>query len=229
MMGEIMYNVIIIEDDPMVAAINRQYLQFSPMFCVTGEFRNGKDALDYVASHSVDLAIVDYYMPILDGHKFLAACHERHIRLDVIMITAANSTEELKSILQYGVIDYLVKPFTYERFQQAIQKYIKYKDVFDSNDHLSQNEIDRIMASGSEHSENYLLDKGMQLQTLNVIRNYLAQHDDIYLGSNEIAGEVNLSRITVRRYMNFLLEKGEIISRVDYATGGRPSIKYKKC
>ena len=39
------------------------------------------------------------------------------------------------------------------------------------------------------------------------------------MSSNEIASEVNLSRITVRRYMNYLVENREIISQIDYSTG----------
>ena len=56
----------------------------------------------------------------------------------------------------------------------------------------------------------------MQEQTLELIRSYL---EWIFLSSNEIASKVNLSRITVRRYMNYLVENREIISQIDYSTG----------
>ena len=45
--------------------------------------------------------------------------------------------------------------------------------------------------------------------------------------SEDIAEQVGLSRVTVRRYMNYMLEIKEITSEIDYSTGGRPSIKYK--
>ena len=54
------------------------------------------------------------------------------------------------------------------------------------------------------------------------------ENKGIFLSSNEIAGKVNLSRITVRRYMNYLVENREITSQIDYSTGGRPSVKYQK-
>ena len=47
------------------------------------------------------------------------------------------------------------------------------------------------------------------------------------LTSKKIAEEVNLSRVTIRRYMDYLLEKKEITSDIDYTTGGRPSITYR--
>jgi CitB family two-component system response regulator MalR/two-component system response regulator DctR len=225
-----MYQVIIVEDDPMVASINRQYLLANPMFQVVGEFRNGKEALDYLEKQSVDLAVIDYYMPFMDGKEFMTICKERKIYLDIIMITAANSVRELNDILHLGVVDYLVKPFTYERFQQAIQKYMEYRKVLkqDRNRTLNQNEIDRIMAPKPAPASTQMLEKGLQPQTLDIIKQFLAQHPGVYMSSNEVAASVNLSRITVRRYMNYLLENGEIISQVDYTTGGRPSIKYRK-
>lgn len=61
-----------------------------------------------------------------------------------------------------------------------------------------------------------------------MIRDYLEQNRGTFLSSNEIASKVNLSRITVRRYMNYLVEHREITSQIDYSTGGRPSVKYQK-
>ena len=59
----------------------------------------------------------------------------------------------------------------------------------------------------------------MQEQTLELIRSYLEENKWIFLSSNKIASKVNLSRITVRRYMNYLVENREIISQIDYSTG----------
>lgn len=223
-----MYKVIIVEDDPMVASINRQYLQANTSFQVTGEFRNGKEALEFLKKHSANLAIIDYYMPIMDGRQFILACHEHQFRLDFIMITAANSVKEIEGILQFGVIDYLVKPFTFERFQSAIQKYTDYKKMLKTNGPLNQQTIDRILSPQPTAAPAQLLEKGLQPQTLCTIKKCLDNNADIFLSSNEIAAKVSLSRITVRRYMNYLLENDEIISQVDYTTGGRPSIKYRK-
>lgn len=224
-----MYKVIIVEDDPMVASINRQYLQTNTLLKVIGEFRNGSDALTCLKEHPADLAIMDYYMPIMDGQQFIRSCHEQQIRLDFIMITAANSAKEIEEILQLGVIDYLVKPFTFERFQNAVQKYINYKELLKSKEPLNQNTIDQLMSPHSSTApQHLLLEKGLQPQTLHTIKKCLEENADIFLSSNEIAARISLSRITVRRYMNYLLENEEIVSQVDYTTGGRPSIRYRK-
>lgn len=95
---------------------------------------------------------------------------------------------------------------------------------------MDQAEIDKLLSQDQNirPAEKVVLEKGLQEQTLERIRTYLEEHKGTLMSSNEIASEVNLSRITVCRYMNYLVENREIISQIDYSTGGRPSIKYTK-
>lgn len=226
-----MYEIIIVEDDPMVAAVNNQYLQTIPQLHLAGSFRNGEEAFAYAKDHPVDLAIVDYYMPVLSGDEFIRKCHDAHLRLDFIMITAANGSREIQDMLRLGAIDYLVKPFTRQRFLQAMRKFLELREAMQTGRRLEQNEIDKLMLiqhSSSGDSQEFLLDKGLQHRTLVRIQKYLGQNPDCYLSCEEISRAVSLSRITVRRYMNYLLEIQEITSQVDYTTGGRPCIKYRK-
>ena len=225
-----MYKVMIVEDDPMVASINQQYLERNQNLKIVGQFRNGQEALEYLENNGADLAVVDYYMPIMDGLEFVRKCHEKNIKTDVIIVTAANTAQDISEFLQLGIVDYLVKPFTYERFQKAIEKYLYRKNLAKQDKTLDQAEIDKLLSQDQNIRpvEKVVLEKGLQEQTLERIRTYLEEHKGTLMSSNEIASEVNLSRITVRRYMNYLVENREIISQIDYSTGGRPSIKYTK-
>lgn len=225
-----MYKVMIVEDDPMVASINQQYLERNQNLKIVGQFRNGQEALEYLENNGADLAVVDYYMAIMDGLEFVRKCHEKNIKTDVIIVTAANTAQDISEFLQLGIVDYLVKPFSYERFQKAIDKYLYRKNLAKQDKTLDQAEIDKLLSQDQNirPAEKVVLEKGLQEQTLERIRTYLEEHKGTLMSSNEIASEVNLSRITVRRYMNYLVENREIISQIDYSTGGRPSIKYTK-
>ena len=225
-----MYKVMIVEDDPMVASINQQYLERNQNLKIVGQFRNGQETLEYLENNGADLAVVDYYMPLMDGLEFVRKCHEKNIKTDVIIVTAANTAQDISEFLQLGIVDYLVKPFTYERFQKAIDKYLYRKNLAKQNKTLDQAEIDKLLSQDQNirPAEKVVLEKGLQEQTLERIRTYLEEHKGTLMSSNEIASEVNLSRITVRRYMSYLVENREIISQIDYSTGGRPSIKYTK-
>ena len=225
-----MYPVIIVEDDPMVAFINRQYLQSDPLFVLDQTFTNGKDAIRYLETHKVDLTVVDYYMPLMNGMDFVKACRTRGIDTYLVMITAANSADDFTTAISNGVMDYIVKPFSFERFQETLVKFKQVHEMKGSSARLSQEEIDQLIARRAAVPKDQSSDepiKGIHPRTLGTMREFLTSHSEEYLSSEEISKSVGLSRITVRRYLNYLLENGEIVSIVDYATGGRPSLRYR--
>ena len=223
-----MYHVIIIEDDPMVASINKQYIEVSPNFRVEHLFKNGAEALPYIKTNPVDLVILDYNTPVMNGGEFLDALHAAGLTPYVIMVTSANDTDIVRSLLNRGVTDYLVKPFEYTRFKAALDRFAEMKKYLkDSHANLDQHAIDRLV-SGSEPTTEAkpTLAKGLNETTLNMVREYLMANPDGFFTSEQIAEQIHLSRITIRRYMNYMVDTGEIISTIDYKTGGRPSIKY---
>ena len=222
------YKVVIVEDDSMVAAINRKFLSSFKEITVVGEFRNGLESIEYLRKNPADLIILDYYMPVMDGRDLILTCHDEKIHLDFIMITAANQADDISDIFHLGVVDYLVKPFTRKRFDIAIGRYLELKERMQcTSGQMSQEEIDRILATNVPPEREEILEKGLQKETLERIRRFLQENREEEFTSNQVASMVGLSRITVRRYMNYLLTKDEIVSRVDYCTGGRPAIKYR--
>ena len=221
-----MIKAIVIEDDVMVAAINRQYLSAVPDIRIAGVFHNGKEALKYLERHQIDLIILDIYMPGFTGLELLSHLRQSRCPAEVIMVTAANDTESLDIALKMGILDYLVKPFTYERFQTALQRFLEKKHLMQSRNEFSQETIDRMLGQRQVNRECELA-KGLQDKTLEKIRTHMRANKGIFHTSEEIAGAAGLSRVTIRRYMNYLIEAGEVVSQVDYQTGGRPSIRYQ--
>ena len=70
------------------------------------------------------------------------------------------------------------------------------------------------------------MSKGLNAATLERVRSFLAANRGRAFTSEEVAEQVRLSRITIRRYVNYMVETGELASYIDYQTGGRPSIRY---
>lgn len=223
-----MYHVIIIEDDPMVASINRQYVEVTPSFQVDRIFKNGAEALEYLKTKTADLIILDYYTPVMNGGEFLDALHGLGLTPAVIMVTSANDTDIVRSLLSRGVTDYLVKPFEYVRFKAALNKFDHTREYLkNAKANLDQNAIDRLFSVNDQASETKQnLAKGLNETTLIMIREFLKENRDSFYTSEQIAEQIHLSRITIRRYMNYMVDTGELLSSIDYKTGGRPSIKY---
>ena len=201
----------------MVASINRQYVEATPSFQTDRVFKSGTEALEYLKDHTTDLIILDYYTPLMNGDVFIDRLHAMGKTPAIIMVTSANDTDIVRSLLSRGVLDYLVKPFEYARFRTALERFAS----------LSQNAIDQLFAGPDPAADSVpQLSKGLNEATLNMIRRFLAEHPEGLFTSEQIAKQIHLSRITIRRYMNYLVDIGEIVSSIDYKTGGRPSIQY---
>lgn len=72
----------------------------------------------------------------------------------------------------------------------------------------------------------HTMPKGLQSQTMNRIEDYLRNNQKQGYTCDDVASHVGLSVVTVRRYMNYLVEQQIIDSDMDYSTGGRPCIVY---
>ncbi|MBP5519637.1 MAG: response regulator [Treponema sp.] len=227
-----MYKVLIVEDDPMVAMINEQYVLKNKNFSVTKTCRNGQEALDFLASNSVDLIIMDVYMPYMNGIEALKEIREKKISSEVIMVTAANDTATLEETMHLGVIDFLIKPFAYERFQVALEKFAAKVEALrtKADSVLDQSYVDSIISnSGSAPSllnPNAELPKGIQRKTLEKLKEYM-QENSGWITGDDISEAVGLSCVTVRHYMAFLMEMGIVTGNINYETGGRPSMLYR--
>ena len=212
----------------MVAAIDRQYVESDSRFQVLHVLKSGQEALGVLEQCQPDLIILDYYTPAMDGMEFVDRLHASGQYPSIIMVTSANDREIVQGLLSRGVLDYLVKPFAFARFRQALDKFIQLKTTLpDNQSSLDQQAIDRLLRR-TERSEagGVQMSKGLNAATLERVRDFLSANRGQALTSEEIAEQVHLSRITIRRYVNYMVETGELISSIDYQTGGRPSIRY---
>lgn len=215
-----MYKVVIVEDDYMISMLNRSFTERDKRFQVLGEFSSGKKALPYVMSHSVDLIILDIYMPHMNGDEFLKELRTLGSKVDVIVVTAAHEIDMLNELLKMGVVDYLIKPFSAQRFQQALDGFCQQRAALEGKERVSQSDIDKLLHTSPLRS---VVPKGLQEKTLEKIRSELSDEEQT---CELIAGKTGLSVVTARRYLNFLLESCDVKSRIKYDTGGRPSVVY---
>ena len=195
-----MYKVLIVEDDPMVAMINEQFVSRHKDFTVSNKCSDGKSALEYLEDNDVDLIILDVYMPYMDGFETLRQIRKKQIPVDVIMVTAANEREQLKEGLHLGVVDYLIKPFTFERFKMALDKFITQAEALKDLERVNQKNID-FLIDKSRKTTNELYPKGIQEKTLQTIIEHLKENKSKWLTGDEIAEKVELTGVTVKRYM----------------------------
>lgn len=223
-----MYKVLIVEDDPMVAMINKQYIAQNDGFSIESICRDGQSAVEFIKENEVDLIILDQYMPKMNGIDVLRFIRQNEYPISVIMVTAANDSQTIEESLRLGIVDYLVKPFTAVRFNQAITAFINRQKTLSGENTLNQQNIDALIGlKNSQFHELNTLPKGIQEITLKKVEEYLKVNaSSKEMTSDEIADGVGVSRVTIRRYMNYFIEVGTVSGRMNYETGGRPSMMY---
>lgn len=215
-----MINVLIVEDDPMVAELNKKYLQMIPGFKLVGQVNDGEAALHFIHDHSVTLILLDMFMPKLDGLQLLQHIRTSYPNIDIIMVTAACNSDNIQSALRLGVIDYMVKPFTFKRFRTALVAYQERIRLLNSTTILDQKQLDqRIFAKNIEKSD--LLPKGIEADTLKNIRKIIADYTNDFAMS-DLVSRCTLSRISLKKYIDYLEKIGELESYLTHLSVGRP-------
>ncbi len=223
-----MFHVVIVEDDPMVAQINKEYLEKSSECSIAGIFADGLDALHHIQKEPPDLLILDVYMPTMTGLQLLHSIRSLNIKSEVIMVTASMEPNVVNEALKLGIIDYLIKPFTFERFQEAINKYLDKIRLLNDNTQINQTVVDRLIHNNNTaNAKNVtVLSKGLNHATMNLIYQHLQKDKTKKQTCESLSQVCNLSTVTIRRYLNYLIDTGKLQSTTDYETGGRPKTLY---
>lgn len=222
-----MRNVVIVEDDPMVALINKKYVEMIEDFQVVGTVSNKEDLIKLLEKNDVALILMDIYLPKENGIQILKHIRERGIITEVIMMTAADNTEEIKTAFAYGAIDYLIKPFEFDRFKKAIEKYNKKRSLLIGTSKLDQTAVDKLYSDDNISNNEYRdLPKGINKTTLNKIYEVIENNKKEYWTIRQISKETGVSNVTIKKYIDYLESIDKAIVTIDYGNIGRPEYKY---
>jgi len=222
-----MIKVLIVEDDPMVAEINRQYTESVPGFQVVAIARNGEQAEKLLMTEKVQLLILDIYMPKCNGVQLMKIIRKNEWPVDVIMVTASKDPAHIGEVLKMGAVDYLVKPFEFKRLKQALENYRKRKIKLEAFGDMTQDDIDRLLSSQGEEEMDDVYEKGIHPKTLNTIRQHL-EPLRVAVDATQVSEAVGVARVTARRYLEHLEKRGELELEIRYDTGGRPRHLYRR-
>ncbi|UOF92574.1 response regulator [Fodinisporobacter ferrooxydans] len=222
--------VLLIEDDPMVQEVNRQFVENVVGFTVVGIANNGVEGIQKINDLKPDLVLLDVFMPLKDGLDTLAQIREQ-VEVDVIIITAANDMRTIRWFLQKGAVDYIIKPFKFERIKKSLENYSARKRSLDEGRSVTQAELDQLLHGKHlmEHmnapKKQMILPKGLNEITLNRILEFLTKQS-VSLSAEEVAEGVGIARVTARRYLEYLEENGSVKIDIQYGGVGRPVNRY---
>lgn len=222
-----MINVLIVEDDPMVAEFNKRYLSQLEGFKLKAIARSFDEAVQTLQEKKVDLILLDIFMPGMTGLDLLSQIRKTDKEVDVIIVSAACDMQTIKKALQYGAVDYLIKPFEFERFKSALSSYRDNQRMIRHKDALSQEELDEFLLNKEHASMLSQLPKGLDKNTLSKVWTNIKETNESLFSTEEIAKQVGISRVSMRKYVEFLNGIGVLNKEIIYGSVGRPIYKYK--
>ncbi|HDR8179063.1 response regulator [Bacillus cereus] len=224
-----MIKVLIVEDDPMVAMLNTHYLEQVGGFELVQAVNSVKSAIEILEKSRVDLVLLDIFMPEETGFEILMYIRNQEKESDIIMISAVHDMGSIKKALQYGVVDYLIKPFTFERFKEALTIYREKLTFMKEQQKISQSELDSLILQKEKREPTVTkeLPKGLTKQTLQLIWQKIESLNGRVFTTDEMAQLVGISRVSIRKYVMFLTDIGVLENEMMYQHVGRPVSKLR--
>lgn len=225
--------VIVVDDDFMVARVHRKFVERVPGFEVVAEVRTGGEALDAVRDHRPDLVLLDIYLPDMTGLEVLRSLRAEADPVDVLVVSAARDLETVQEAFRGGAVQYLIKPFTAEAMRDRLVEFQRRHhsvQAAGADREMAQQEVDALFGTGPASARAVELPKGLTLQTLQLVARALrdrAAGDPATLSAAECAEEVGLARVSVRRYLEHLVDSGRAEVTLRYGRAGRPERRYR--
>ncbi|EEK96508.1 Response regulator [Bacillus cereus BDRD-ST24] len=213
----------------MVAMLNTHYLEQVGGCELVQAVNSVKSAIEILEKSRVDLVLLDIFMPEETGFELLMYIRNQEKEIDIIMISAVHDMGSIKKALQYGVVDYLIKPFTFERFKEALTIYREKLTFMKEQQKISQSELDSLILQKEKREPTVTkeLPKGLTKQTLQLIWQKIESLNGRVFTTDEMAQLVGISRVSIRKYVMFLTDIGVLENEMMYQHVGRPVSKLR--
>ena len=219
--------VMIVEDDFMVAKINRDLTHQISGFKVVQVAGTAREAIDALEKEPVDLVVLDVYLPDLTGVELLKSFRQKGLPVDVVMITAAHDAPTVEESMRYGIFDYIIKPFSFDRYKACLVNYRKQKTAISRQKTLSQERVNEFTGFQDFSRPRGGFPKSIQEQTLKRVEEAIGNFGPCF-SIDDLLGVLPLSRATNRRYLEFLTDTGVLEKSLAYRKIGRPTVLYSK-
>jgi response regulator of citrate/malate metabolism len=219
-----MIGVLVVDDDVVAAEAHATYVGRLEGFRVVAKARTCREAAHRLAQAPVDLVLLDMRLPDGSGAELLRRMRAGHMLCDVIVVTSARDLQLLRRCMSLGVVDYLLKPFTFATFRGKLHHYARHHRQMATTDRVVQAEVDRLFAT-LHPLDTDALPKGLDEVTLQTVTDHL-RAAPAGRSAQEVADMLGISRVTARRYLEHLSTVGSVRRGNRHGGLGRPEIEY---
>lgn len=221
-----MISVLVVEDDEVAGEAHESCTNSVSGFRVVGRVRTGQEALRFLGHTAADLVLLDLRLPDMDGLRVSRTLRRQASETDVIAVTSARDLSRVRESVASGVVQYLLKPFTFAAMREKLENYARFRNSISREGAVNgQHEIDHAF-SALRDGDRRELPKGMGEQTLESVASAVRELPEG--GSAETVGRFSgVSRVTARRYLEYLVECGTVSRAPRHGGVGRPEMSYR--
>ncbi|MDX6363368.1 MAG: hypothetical protein QOC85_2378, partial [Streptomyces sp.] len=214
----------VVEDDPGAADAHVLYVGRVPGFVAVGKAHTGAEARRALDRTPVDLLLLDLHLPDVHGLQLARSLRAAGYHADVIAVTSARDLAVVREGVSLGVVQYVLKPFTFATLRDRLVRYAEYHAA--AGEASGQDEVDRALATLRAPGP-AALPKGLSAPTLERVTVTLRDCAGSGLTAAGVAEAVGISRITARRYLEHLVDSGRAARSPQYGQVGRPELQYR--
>ena len=218
-----MREVLVVDDDFMVADIHRRFVDRIEGFHTVEVAHTGAAALDAAHTLGPDLILLDVYLPDMTGLQVLQTLRAEGDTAGVIMITAARELDTVTGALDGGAADYLIKPFEFEQLRAKLLSFAARADALSAAVGIDQTFVDSLFGRSPAGAESPAMPKGLGNETARLVLDAVRTAGEV--SAAECADLVGISRVSARRYLEYFLTTGAVGLRLQYGAG-RPERRY---
>ncbi|GAB6280688.1 MAG: two-component system response regulator DctR [Thermovirga sp.] len=220
-------HVAVAETDPMLRSLYQKVVCLTDGFRFGGFADNGETLVSLLSQRTVHIVLLEITLPKFEGLEGLQKIRTRFPRVDFIVLSSEKGPDAVRGALCAGAFDYLIKPFEWERLVDALNIYRKYYfGLTNRSGPWGQRELDKLMGyRGRIASSNASVPKGFQGKMIVRVK-LLLQESGCTLSAADVGRMLGISRSTARRYLELLVERGEMEVDFEMSSVGRPLKRY---
>ncbi|MGC0369642.1 response regulator [Microbacterium sp. SLBN-111] len=222
-----MIRVLVVDDDALALELHTAYVGRVPGFQVVGQAAGARAALTAIAdpARPIDLVLLDMTMPDGGGLDVARRVRAMGAGVDIIAVTAVRDAATVRAAVSTGVVQYLIKPFTFAAFRERLEAYRAYVEGLDrAAGDATQSEVDALLGTLRTVAAP-ALPKGLSDETLQAVAERVRTASTA-VSSTEVGEREGMSRVTARRYLEHLADVGRVRREPRYGGPGRPEITY---
>lgn len=221
-------DVVIVEDEPHLAELHREYIEQNFHLRVVGIAGTLEEARALLQRHRPRLILLDNYLPDGQGVDLIDSPLLKSFECSVIFITAASDMQTCSHAMRSGAFDYLIKPVFFQRLRASLERFMLLVHTLRQQKVVDQHALDKLFNLPAADTSAVPSTKGIEPNTLERVKQVFADDPDKSWSVEQVVEKTGISKTTCRRYLEYCVEARLISAELQYGSIGHPRRLYRK-